>query len=122
MRVLRTTIALVLLVLWAPVTTHCSWEDLAGGMFQCASDTAQETDCANDGDNCAAVESGSYKVSDAAPDVPAPIFALVLFHLPAFVPPPPAQAVAQTAAPSEIAVSWRFISRVALPPRAPSLS
>ena len=115
------TVSLVLLVLWVPITTHCCWEGVIGGdLFKCAPLAAEKGDCSNDGDSCSSVESGSYKVSDVTPDLPAPVFSVVLFELPVLVTMPSLEAASQTAAPDEILTTWQFVSRSALPPRAPS--
>ena len=114
---------ILLALAWLPIATHCSWEGLiAGDLFKCDTGTAQKGDCSEDGDGCVAVESGSYKVPDTAPEVPTPLFAVVLFELPVVVPNLSEQAAPHTAAPAEVPVSWQFVARTALPPRAPSLS
>ena len=110
---------LILALAWVPITSHCSWESVIGGdFFKCAA--AEMGDCSNDGDSCAAVESGSYKVPDATPAISAPVFAFVFFQIPAPTVPLSRRIAPSTAAPSEIPVSWQFVSRTALPPRAPS--
>ena len=122
MKPLLQLIGLILALAWVPITSHCSWEDVVGGgLFKCAP-AAEQGDCSNDDDSCATVESASYKVPDAAPAVPAPLFAVVLFQLPAPVALLSQQIAPPTAAPPEIPAGWRFVSRTALPPRAPSLS
>jgi hypothetical protein len=114
-------ISVILALAWLPIASHCSWEGLAGDMFQCAPATTEKGDCSNDGDSCATVESG-YKIPDTALEIPAPLFAVILFELPILIPDLTQQAAPATAAPDEIPASWLFYSRTALPPRAPSLS
>ena len=111
---------LALALLWVPITSHCSWESLIGGDFFKCAPTAEKGDCSNDGDSCGTVESASYKVPDAAPAISAPVFAVVFFQIPAPSIPLSRRIAPPTAAPSEIPVSWQFVSRTALPPRAPS--
>ena len=95
---------------------------MPGELFKCASSNpAEKGDCAEDG-ACVAVESGFYKIPEAAPEVPAPLFAVVLFELPVLVHDWSEQVAPQTAAPADVSVSWQFVARTALPPRAPSLS
>ena len=109
-----------LAVLWVPITSHCAWENIAGlPIFQCATETPQDSDCADDA--CVQVETASYKVTDPQIAVPPPLFNLLMLILP--VPPeilPEGQPSPVTAAPMEFPVTWQFFSRTALPPRAPS--
>jgi hypothetical protein len=103
---------------WVPITSHCTWENLAGlQFFQCASDTQQESDC--NGDSCAQVESASYKVSETQTSVPIPP-STVLFQISLLEILPAQQPLPATAAPSEIPKGWQFCFRTALAPRAPS--
>ena len=111
---------LALALLWVPVASHCSWESLVGGDFFKCAPVAEKGDCAGDSDDCASVESGSYKVSNTRLVIPAPVFATVLVLMPLLTAPPSQQVAPTTAAPSEIPVRWQFVSRTALPPRTPS--
>lgn len=120
MKPLLQMFGLILALAWVPITSHCSWESVIGGdFFKCAA--AEQGDCSNDGDDCALVESGSYKVSDTRLEISAPVFAVVFLPLPVLSIPTFQQVAPTTAAPSEIPASWQFVSRTALPPRAPSL-
>ena len=110
-----------LALVWVPITSHCSWESVIGGDFFKCAPVAEKGYCSDDGDSCASVESASYKTPDAAPDVSVPSFSVVLFQLPLISAPPAQQVAPTTAAPLEIPVRWQFVSRTALPPRAPSL-
>jgi hypothetical protein len=103
-----------------PITSHCSWESVIGGDFFKCAPVAEKGDCSGEDDACASVESASYKTPEAALDVPVPSFSFVLFQLPVLAAPPAQQVAPVTAAPSEIPTSWQFVSRTALPPRAPS--
>ncbi|HWN97510.1 MAG TPA: hypothetical protein VNT99_20945 [Methylomirabilota bacterium] len=122
MKQLLQILTFLLALAWVPITSHCDWEGLVGGeLFKCAPNTAQTGDCSDEDDGCVTVESGSYKVPDTVPEVPAPVFAVVLFELPIFIAEPLGQPAPERAAPDEIPASWLFFSRTALPPRAPSL-
>ena len=122
MKRLRQIVGLVLLVLWVPLTSHCTWEyipDLA--LFKCSADTEQhsepKSDCADDG--CAQLETATYRSSGTQPEVAPPAF-LVLFQLLTLTVPAIEACVAAVTAPSEITSGWQFTFRAALPPRAPS--
>ena len=110
-------IAVLLALLWLPITAHCSLETLPGLEFlECESD-ASKKDCEEDA--CAQIERPSYKISDTETIVPEPQLA-IWFELifPREVPVDSPQP--STAAPPEISPGWQFLFRVALPPRAPS--
>jgi hypothetical protein len=124
MKTIQKLTALVFLVLWVPVTAHCSLEKVPGLEFlQCASDTAGDSNC--EGDSCQTIESGFYKISDNTCIVRVPAFYVILFTV-------PSQTViqhlsahpcprTQSSFPPDLPQSWQFISRTALPVRAPSI-
>jgi hypothetical protein len=120
---LHKLVALVFLVLWAPITGHCYLEKIPGLEFlHCASDTADNSNCAEDG--CQIVESGFYKISDNTAVVPVPVYCLIPFTAPISLvqdSPPESCGVTQFRFPPDLPQSWQFISRTALPIRAPSL-
>ena len=110
---------ILLALAWVPITSHCEWENLPGlQLFQCAAETEQESDCADD-DACAQVESASYKVSETETFVPLPPLN-VLLQISLVELLPAQQPLPATAAPPEIPIGWRFSFRAALSPRAPS--
>ena len=120
----------VLAFAWVPITSHCAWENTPGlEFFKCADDAvkdsqkardSQKDDCADDA--CSTLEGGSYKVSETQTAVPAPSLT-ILFLQPSLLDIVPVEQPSfVTAAPPEIPVSWKFFSRTALPPRAPSLA
>lgn len=124
-------LAIVLAFVWVPITSHCAWEDMPGlEFFKCADestkssqracDESQQEDCADDA--CSTLESGSYKVGDTFTVVPALSSTVVFIQLALSEIIPCAQPSPVRASPSEIPVSWKFLSRTALPPRAPSLA
>lgn len=117
--------ALFLTLAWLPVTAHCQMEALPGFEFlECASHSAPSgDDCSENG--CCAVESSSYQASRHEDTNVAVVF---LHEI-------PRAAIAVdvslqerihlgilTAAPPELARSWQFVSRTALPVRAPSVA
>jgi hypothetical protein len=120
---LRQIVGLILLVLWVPLTSHCTWENISDlALFKCADDTEQhsepKSDCADDG--CAQLETATYRSSDAQPDVAPPAF-LALFQLLTLTVPASEACIAAVTSPAEILSGWQFTFRTALPPRAPSL-
>lgn len=122
MKRLRQIVGLVLLVLWVPLTSHCTWEDIADlALFKCHAESAtqseQPSDCADDG--CAQLETATYRNSDAQPDVTPPA-SLALFQLLTVTVPAGETCVAALTTPPEISAGWQFSFRAALSPRAPS--
>jgi hypothetical protein len=114
---------LLCLAIWLPATQHCQLEKVPGlGFLRCAGDRGESSDCA--GDSCAAVEKGSYKPADYQRVAPAPVilaaahsFELcadefrkdLCFEVPTFPPP-------------DLPGGWQFLTRTALPIRAPSFA
>jgi hypothetical protein len=118
MKRLRQIVGLVLMLLWVPITAHCTLEDVPGLAFlKCATDTEQERDC--EGDSCTQLESATYKISDTHADFLPPalteIFAFIMVGFRA-----DEQLITVIETPPEIPCSWQFLFRTALPPRAPS--
>ena len=112
---------LLLLVLWVPLTSHCTWENISDlALFKCAADTEQhseqKSDCADDG--CAQLETATYRSSDTQPEVAPPAF-LVLFQPLTLTVPASEACIAAVNTPPEISTGWLFTFRTALPPRAP---
>ncbi len=115
--------ALFLALAWLPVTSHCQMEVIPGFEFlQCGSSATPDDHCEEDG--CCAVESSDYHVTrheDLA-------FAGMVLIASAADPSPTIQNFLPkevslgvlTAAPPEFARTWQFLSRTALPVRAPS--
>jgi hypothetical protein len=121
----RRLAALLLLVLWLPATLHCALE--VGSLFDsaatcCTGKPAAVGDdpCATD--NCAVLE--SHLVRPVGDDlvVPAPV-ALACFCCLIDIPPEtiivPTISPERTHCPPELARTWQFVARAALPPRAP---
>jgi hypothetical protein len=121
------TCALLLLVLWVPVSMHCELEALGGLEFlSCCSHTPsaphQDNDCQEDA--CSVVESGAFFLPQKEREVTPPVALLEQMPLD-LVEPLTASAPGLLAPTSETPLGlsrlWRFSERTALPPRAPSL-
>jgi hypothetical protein len=111
---------MALALLWVPATSHCMLEEISGFQFlKCAADTGGESDCEDDA--CGKVETPTYKVSETRVSVSKPITAELPFEVPIALTVVAKKPQPTTAAPPEILNRWQFISRAALPPRAPSL-
>lgn len=144
MRRVATFFACLLLAAWLPATLHCTLESFPAFAFLqscCGDDDGhghRKEACATPGDEeggdaCSVVESGLYRSSHdrlslpalADPiDVPASDLALTLFpkvggrsEMDVREGGPP-----EGVLPVLLAVSWHFLGRAALPPRAPSLT
>jgi hypothetical protein len=131
---LRRIFALALAALWLPATLHCDLE--AAGidqLFHCLVDHHATTDL--DGshtparDACDVVEGTALRlVTDTAlvapPALNALCASLLCFSAPApalVLTPPPNALSERSIAPPEVARTWHFTARAALPSRAPSL-
>jgi len=114
-------VGIILLVLWAPITTHCYLEKVPGLEFlKCDGDTPQK-DCSED--SCSVIEKASYKIANPHTEVPAPPVSLG-FDM-AFVdrvPVQPSQALIPIPGPEDIPQGWQFSFRTALLPRAPTFA
>lgn len=126
MNIVKRTIALLFLALWLPVSMHCSLEAIPGfNLLDWCCDTAAQPSAKDDcnQDNCAEIEAGLYRVEDNPTLMPklAVVLARVspfeLLQLPA---PTGAVFLASVLPPPELAVTWQFSRRAALPVRAPS--
>lgn len=114
--------------LWLPASAHCELETLPGFEFMhCAVDKQSPVD-GNAGCNdcgCCAVEKSQYRASHIYLNAPVPGLLPILFatRLASFQPMPAEVCVGVlTAAPPELLPSRHFLSRTALPVRAPSLA
>lgn len=127
-RTLRTLMVALLALAWVPLTSHCRIEAVPGFEFlRCSTDVQSPNEggdpCKDDG--CCSVESAQYKSPRQQNITPVVLVAIlptdnfgVLEHsLPAEV-----SLGILTAAPPELPTSWQFLSRTALPVRAPSLA
>jgi hypothetical protein len=121
---LHRAVGMSLLALWLPAALHCKLENVRGLEFlRCASDTPTSSDC--EGDSCQVVESGSYKIPENNQIVALPLFFEVVSHTSALVSDSLIQDIClrpPLTPPPELPKSWQFISRTALPVRAPSFA
>ena len=113
---------------WALVTNHCKLENLHGLEFLACDAPVEATphqplDCgANDA--CGAVEKGLYKTEEnqVSAQKTSVNVASVLYTLSDFIPHGQVRKmVSLVGSPPELASTWQFSFRAALPPRAPSL-
>ena len=127
-KVARYMAAIILLVAWLPATSHCLLGAAGGVPDTCCGEHGQgnEPAPADRDDDCATcdnVESGLYKISaqdnftfafqatltaDLIGSVPLPISPIALQRL-------------SSRAPPGLTVRWQFLTRTALPGRAPAV-
>jgi hypothetical protein len=121
---LKKIMALLLLVLWMPITSHCLLESagLMPEIFCCENDCSPiEKDST---DECATLETAVYKTTDGDAVLVVPDFQAVLMVvlLPAETVSLPLPASGfLTVAPPPLPVTWQFLQRAALPVRPPSV-
>lgn len=115
--------------LWLPVSAHCQIESLTGLEFlQCGGSTLAETGACHDDEGqsaCCPVEKSQYQTSQlrVAPPAPALLPVLLAAVLPAAEPPVTLLGAARlSTAPPHLPQTWLFVSRAALPVRAPSFA
>src|SRR5262245_51454732 len=114
-------------VVWPVAASHCSLEKLPSfGFLACAEDRCCEPqpDTGCQGDACAVVESGFYKVESSRLLVPAPPTAIICLVVATFEISESfaAAQVIPESSPPELSKHWQFSFRTALAPRAPSLA
>ena len=112
-------IALILAVLWLPVTMHCALEVLPGWEFLVCCDEQgaaphEDNDCGADA--CAVVESGFYKMQDHDELIIGSTE--IVFYDALSQPGEPVSAYFHPT--PELSASWQFHCRAASLPRAPS--
>jgi hypothetical protein len=123
-RKLKTVMALLLALAWLPLTSHCLLESLTESelISCCAASSSESDDCSDKG--CCSVESAYYQSLRHDDHAPAPVILLLsVVSLPPMVEhalPDEVRLGILTAAPPEHARTWHFVSRTALPVRAPS--
>jgi hypothetical protein len=128
---LRRFIAVALLALWLPATMHCDLE--AAGfdeLFHCAADhhSSGENEAPADAtrDACDIIEGSAFKLAANSALLPPPFLCahFLAFAVPPValdLTPPPSGLGDRILAPPEVARTWHFTARAALPARAPSL-
>jgi hypothetical protein len=118
--------SLLAIALWLPVTLHCELEAIPGFEFL-ACVTNQEADSAKSHceDSCCSVERAAYKIDQVRQTLPMPeLLPVVLATL------LNAEVVLSgrnfpeplVSAPPDLPRTWQFVSRAAVPPRAPSFA
>lgn len=125
MRYFRNIVFALAAFIWLPVSAHCQLESVPGFEFlRCATTSQNSQGHCNDG-GCCSVEKSQYKSEQQRATLASPIF------LPAVLTPIldathslPAEVSVGilTAAPPELPTTWHFLSRTALPARAPSIA
>jgi len=111
-------------LLWLPAFAHCQLESLTGLEFlQCAEAAPASPAPAQDCNDCCAVEKSHFRAEHHRLSVPLPDLLPVFFTVsltPDAARRPQGDLTDLTAAPPGLPQSWQFVSRTALPVRAPS--
>jgi len=114
--------------LWLPASAHCQLESLPGlEFFQCVVDEQPACDPSKDCGECGcfAVEKAQYHSAQIRLTLPAPDLQPALFaprlNLANILPKEDSLGIL-TAAPPQLLQTWQFVSRTALPVRAPSFA
>lgn len=112
--------------MWLPVSAHCQLEFVPGFEFlRCNVTPVESHSPSKDCGSCCSVEKSQYRADQVRLNVPAPE---LLPSLPVTVLPEVNSLPVEvslgilTAAPPELPQSWHFLSRTALPVRAPSIA
>jgi hypothetical protein len=111
--------------LWLPAVAHCQLEALTGLAFlQCHEEASDSHSSSKDCTDCCAVEKSQFRSVQLRFSAPSPELLLIV---PAFLPQPktvllpPGHPLERTSAAPDLPQRWHFLSRTALPVRAPSL-
>lgn len=122
---------LAVIAFWASMTNHCALERIPGLEFLACSPQSEATphqpsDCGDENDVCATVESGLYSAPEsqiAAGKAPviAMAFALSLLSDLSSLESSESRMLPEPS-PPELACAWQFSFRAALPVRAPSFA
>ena len=119
MRLTKNVLLVTFALFWAVVSAHCKLESIPGLDFlKCDSAETPSSHCA--GDSCDGVEDGQFFQVQKAPGAS---FVSVALPFNMLLPFEPANHLTNSPIPKvlpELPVSWQFISRTALPVRAPS--
>jgi len=120
-------VVLLLLAVWMPATMCCALERVGVPFFQhCCVDDCSESSpkppCTDK--TCCLLESGNYQTANPAPLIVTPESVFLLLALTFIEPPQPKPGCTELpdSSPPELSVAWQFLSRTALPVRAPSLA
>jgi hypothetical protein len=121
----RSVAAWLLVALWVPATLHCDFEAVGfETLFHCESDHHSAPAEPASEDSCDLVENGWIKLSSPFVSLAAPLLSASLLCSSVPLPMrstdvPPAGLSEDMVAPPEIARTWQFCVRAALPSRAP---
>lgn len=128
MRYFRITFIALVALLWLPVSAHCLLETATGLQFlecQTEGQSSGNPDSHCTGSGCCSVERSHYTV-ERAPISPRFVALDLITIDPVQAPlnclPTEVSLGILTAAPPELSETWHFVSRTALPARAPSAS
>lgn len=130
-RTIRIAMVSLVALTWVLLTSHCRIEAMPGFEFlRCATDIHAPAESESGGDpckdaGCCSIESAQYHAPRQHEIAPVVIFAILpaeSFRVVTQSLPKEVSLGILTAAPPELPSSWQFLSRTALPPRAPSLA
>ena len=119
-------VTVLLLAVWSACTVHCAVENLTrAAALPCCNEDGGQSDQAPSAPGhciCSAFQAGGCVSPESALSIPLPVGGLCLFVAPPQDAEMPARPgiVEATLSPPELAGSWQFLSRAALPARAPS--
>jgi hypothetical protein len=125
---IKRVMAVVLLALWVPTTSHCQIElvgllpDFLSCEDACASHGSEED---AEQDSCQSLESATYKMDEKDATFVAAVFFLVAPELLGIIPTAPESSLIPSptlARAPELPVTWQFSLRTALSPRAPTFA
>lgn len=125
---LRHLAAWMLVALWLPATLHCDFEAVGlDTLFHCETDHHSQSDEPASDDSCDVVENGWFKLSATQVGLAAPLLSVCTLCFSSPLPADPLDSPAiepseELVAPAEVARTWQFVVRAALPARAPNLS
>jgi hypothetical protein len=128
MRAFRSTFFVLAAFLWLPVSAHCRLETVPGFEFlACLTEgTCHDNKSSDRGDSgCCAVEKSQYKTQQPRLTLRSPELLPTSFAPigdAANTLPAEGSVGILTAAPPELRTTWQFVSRTALPVRAPSIA
>ena len=119
---LRRAVALLLVALWVPTTAHCLFE--AAGIIEGDGCCGADGDCSSPScqASCSILESATYHLPKSDPDTPVLIAVWLACEFSVTTEATPQdELILVSDAPPELSATWQFVSRAALPVRAPSI-
>lgn len=131
-RVLRSFLALLLVAVWLPATSHCALATATNWIADfcehvCGSGSHDQEHASHD-DGCAAIERGDFTSAVATVSAPTPVWSEIadLVRAQELQRISAASAIAPPAwtkdDPAAWVPAWAFVARAALPSRAPTLT